>query len=131
MPRRETKTARRKTNKLDPAADFTKPVRRPKQARLPGTEDAAIQELEGLAEEYAEKRDQRQAIGKEEVELKNALLNAMHKNHKTTYHHGGVFIAVLTEKEKVKVRISKGGKNVETKDDEADAPGGDSEQGQA
>jgi hypothetical protein len=86
-----------------------KPKRRGRQARLPGADDPAIEELESLAEEYAEKRDERMAIGVEEVELKGKLLDAMKKwKPNGKYVHAGVFIEVVNSKDKVKVRISKG-----------------------
>jgi predicted 3-demethylubiquinone-9 3-methyltransferase (glyoxalase superfamily) len=80
---------------------------KPKQARIPGTEDAAIQELESLAEDYAEKRDKRLEVGKAEIELKGQLLAAMDKHKKKKYEHAGVSIEVTVEKRKVKVRIKK------------------------
>jgi len=106
--------------KLDTVDDFDKPVRseafaphaeekpkKPRQARLPEMEDAAIEALEVLAESYASIRDQRQELTTEEVRLKNELLDAMHKENKTSYVHSGVEIRVIVEKEKVRVRIKR------------------------
>jgi len=84
-----------------------KPARRGRQARLPGTEDPAIDELEGLAEEYAEARDRRMAIDEEEADLKQQLLAEMKKHHKVAYHHGGIDIEIIVVDEKVRVRIKK------------------------
>lgn len=81
--------------------------KRGRQARLPGTEDAAIESLEALAEEYAEARDERMAIGERESDLKQKLLTEMHANGKTKYLHAGVEIEVIATDEKVKVRIKK------------------------
>lgn len=89
----------------------------PKQRRLPGAEDPAIEELESLAEKYAKLRDKRQAIGKQEVELKNDLLVAMHRNKKTSYDHNGVSIVIVNEEESVKVRITKAGEEAETEEE--------------
>ena len=79
----------------------------PKQARLPGTEDAPIQALESAAERYAEIRDERIALSKEEGELKAGLLILMKKNGKTAYKHNGVEIWIELEEETVKVKIRK------------------------
>jgi hypothetical protein len=80
---------------------------RPRQARLPGTEDAVIEALEALAEEYAEARDERMRVGEIEVELKTKLLDEMKRNDKTKYFHAGVLIEVINSKDKVRVRIKK------------------------
>jgi hypothetical protein len=80
-------------------------TRKPRQARLPGVEDPEIEGLHALAEQHAEKRDHRQAILKEEVELKNALLELMHKHDRTHYLHDGIEITVVPEKERVKVKV--------------------------
>lgn len=74
-------------------------------ASLPGMEDREIAELQGLALEYAEKRDERMAIGVQEVDLKGKLLAAMKRNHKRSYSYNGVEIDVVTEEETVKVRV--------------------------
>ena len=86
---------------------ITRTTSKPKQARLKGMEDPAIAGLEAAAEEYVDIRDQRQALTKEEVELKGKLLKIMHDNGKKTYNHGGVSVQVVVEKEKVRVRIAK------------------------
>ena len=80
---------------------------KPKQDRLPGTEDAAIQELEAAAEEYAETRDQRQALLVEEVEQKAAILALMTKYKREHYEHNGITIDLVPEDIKVKVKIKK------------------------
>jgi hypothetical protein len=79
----------------------------PKQKRLPTMEDAKIEELESLAESYAEIRDDRQQLTTQEVRLKTELLAAMHEHGKSDYVHAGVEIHVIVEKEKVRVRIAK------------------------
>lgn len=81
--------------------------REPRQPRLPGTEDEAIQELETAAEEYADKRDQRQALLADEVSLKGELLHLMKKHGKEHYSHQGIEITVTHEEESVKVKIRK------------------------
>jgi hypothetical protein len=87
--------------------------KKPKQDRLPGTEDAAIAELESAAESYAETRDERVALLAEEVEQKASLLMLMKKHHKEHYEHNGVIVDIVHEDETVKVRITKKKENEE------------------
>jgi hypothetical protein len=103
----------KKGKKLDPVKRPT-PARKPRQARLPGTEDAAIEELEALAENYAGARDRQREAGKEQKELRKSIATAMHNNGKTTYRHGGVFITLLDNDEEVRVKVSKPGEAEQT-----------------
>ena len=82
-------------------------VVRPKQQRLPGTEDAKIDALEDAAEEYARIRDERVALSAEEVELKGKLLDLMKANKKENYVRDGIEIHIVHEEETVKVKIKK------------------------
>jgi hypothetical protein len=82
-------------------------VKAPKQARLPEMDDPKIEELESLAEGYAEVRDERMELNKSEVDLKDKLLAAMKKHRKEHYHHNGIDIKVVVEEETVKVRVKK------------------------
>jgi hypothetical protein len=84
-----------------------KATRKSKQADLPGMEDAAIQDLESLAEEYVDRRDKRMKLLEQEVELKNDLLKAMKRHRKDTYRHNGVSIEIVPEGEHVKVKVLK------------------------
>jgi hypothetical protein len=81
--------------------------KQPKQARLKGMEDPKIAELEVAAEEYADVRDRRMELTKEEVSTQGELLRLMKKHGKTTYHHEGYDLKIVAEKEKVRVRIHK------------------------
>jgi hypothetical protein len=81
--------------------------KKPRQARLPQMEDPQIEELEGSAENYADIRDQRMELTKEETSLKDELLTLMKKHGKTSYVHDGYDIKVIVESEKLKVRIKK------------------------
>ena len=87
--------------------------RKPKQDRLPGMEDAKIDELHSLAEEYVDIRDQRMELNKQETPLKEKLLAAMHNQGKTHYHHNGLVIDVVHEDEKVRVKLTKEGAEAE------------------
>ena len=78
---------------------------KPKQKDLPGMEERRIPELHAAAEEYAEHRDERMEALQEEVKLKEKLIALMHKHGKTEYAFGEVEIKLVTEKEKVKVKI--------------------------
>lgn len=81
--------------------------KKPKQARLPQMEDPKIEELEHVAESYAEIRDQRLALTPQEKKLKDDLLAAMKRNGKETYKRDGIEIRVVHEQETVKVKIKK------------------------
>jgi len=82
-------------------------AKKPRQARLPGTEDAAIDGLNALAEDYAEARDERMEIGKREVALKTSILEVMHKHGRQSYSFDGISVKIKPESEKVVVRIKK------------------------
>ena len=114
------KTGKRGVKPLDTETDFneptTKPVQgellnppatQPRQKRLPQMEDPQIEELEGSAENYADIRDQRMELTKEEVAAKDELLGLMKKHGKVSYVHNGYDIKVIVESEKLKVRIKK------------------------
>ena len=98
--------------------------RRPRQADLPGTEDRAIKPLEDIAAAYADVRDRRIELNKEEAELKAHALKLMHKFDKTIYRRHGVEIRLIEGEEDVKVKVKKPG---EAEDDQAaaDDTGGD------
>lgn len=81
--------------------------KKPKQARLPQMDDPQIEELESLAESYAEVRDQRLALTPQEKKLKDDLLAAMKRNKKETYKRDGIEVRVVHEEETVKVKITK------------------------
>lgn len=74
---------------------------------MPQMEDPQIEELEGSAENYADIRDQRMELTKEETRLKTELLGLMKKHGKSSYVHDGYDIKVIVESEKLKVRIKK------------------------
>lgn len=79
--------------------------RKPKQQDLPGMEDRALKPLENLAEQYADVRDQRMELTRQETQMSSDLLAMMKKYEKLEYHHGEVHIWVKTIEEKVKVKI--------------------------
>ena len=81
----------------------------PRQNQLPTMENAAIKAIEDAAYDYAEIRDQRQALTAQEVSLKTELLLLMHKEGKTEYRRNGIYVKVEVEKEKVKVRVTEEG----------------------
>ena len=78
-----------------------------RQDRLPGMKDAKISALQNAALDYAEIRDQRQELTKQEVDLKTRVINLMHKHGKDTYDYQNVHIELVKEDETVKVRIKK------------------------
>jgi hypothetical protein len=79
-----------------------------KQADLPTMEGHdRIQELDDLGELYAEKRDWRQQLLQDEVELKEKLLAMMKKHQKVTYIRNNIEIRIKAEQETVKVKVKK------------------------
>ena len=78
-----------------------------RQKRLPGMADAKLEALHNAALSYAEIRDQRQALTKQEVDLKGSLLTLMHKHKKDHYEYNGVTVDLVAEQETVKVRVKK------------------------
>jgi len=82
-------------------------AKKPRQARLPEMEDPEIEELEGLAENYAEIRDQRMALTPQEKKLKDDLHAAMKRHGKEKYVRDGIEIKIVHEQETVKVKVKK------------------------
>ena len=82
-----------------------KPPEPPQEQRLPGMEDASIEELEEAARRYAQIRDRRMALTEQEVDCKDLLLTLMKRHGKKEYRHRGIEIRVVAEQEKVKVKI--------------------------
>src|ERR1035438_1794730 len=80
-------------------------VKSARQDRLPGMADAKIQALHNAAMDYADIRDQRQALTKQEVDLKEKLIGLMHAHKKTVYDYNGVHIELIVEEETVRVRV--------------------------
>lgn len=85
----------------------TTPARppRPRSQPLPGMENRTIRELDELAHQYAEKRDARMDVGREEKALKVSIVALMHKHQKTHYRHNGLEITLLPKDEDVKVKV--------------------------
>jgi hypothetical protein len=83
---------------------------------LPGIE-GGIPELEEAAAAYADIRDQRIALNRDEANLKADLLRLMHEHKKTIYQRGNVTITIVQEEETVKVRVRKA---VEDGDDDTE-----------
>lgn len=80
--------------------------KRGRQERLPGVEeDPLIEALQDAALDYADIRDQRQALTAREVEAKGRLKDLMHAHKKEVYRHGGVVVTLVKEEENVKVKI--------------------------
>ena len=80
---------------------------RPRQPDLPGTEDRRLQPLDDLAAAYAEVRDRRIDLTREEGELKARAIALMHQFQKTIYKHDGIEIRLVPGAEDVKVKVRK------------------------
>jgi hypothetical protein len=72
-------------------------------------QDTAIKPLEDIAAAYADVRDQRMALNKDEHDLKQAALKLMKKYGKVIYRHEGIEIRVVPGEEDVKVKVRKPG----------------------
>lgn len=104
MAAKPKKSAKKKSKAPKPR----KPVevkRKPRAQRLPGMEDAGFPELEKLAEEYADVRDQRMELTKQESTMNADLLALMKKHDKSEYHHQDVHVWIKSKDERVKVKI--------------------------
>lgn len=78
-----------------------------KQADLPGMADRKIPDLHAAAEAYVEGRDERMAMTKQEVELKQTLIDKMHEHKRTSYKCDDIEIELKPEGETVKVKRRK------------------------
>jgi hypothetical protein len=102
------KTTRNERRLAKKAAAKQKAVQKnriPRQSQLPGIEDQKIVAIENAALDYAEVRDARQGLTRQEVDLKKRLLDLMHAKELTTYKRNGISVAVVLEEETVKVRV--------------------------
>lgn len=72
-------------------------------------EDRKIKALEDAGSEYADIRDQRIELNKQEAALKKRVRSLMHKHDKTTYESGDIMIELEPPdgEETVKVRVKK------------------------
>lgn len=97
----------RKPRKIDEVADFETPVRRPRQARLAGMEDAPIKDLEEEAIEHSdilgEIREQR-----EKLKLADSRITTlMKKLGKTSYNRAGIRLKLREGKDSVSVQVKR------------------------
>ena len=88
----------------------------PRQDSLPTMENRKIKALQDAAMDYANIRDQRVALSAQEVDLKQKLIDLMHKHEKETYTYQGVTITLVMEQENVKVKIAKKDKDADDED---------------
>jgi hypothetical protein len=80
---------------------------KPRQVRLPGTEDSAINAIEKAAFRYIDARDERMELTEREVACKQDLLAEMHKARKDHYQRGQLSVDIVPEGETVKARLKK------------------------
>jgi len=92
--------------------------KRARTPRLPGTEDAAIAEIEKAAEAYEDVRDERMRLTGEEVEKKEKLLEAMDKHEKTEYIFNDHKVEVVEEPGTRTVKVKKIGKKKDSEEGE-------------
>jgi len=132
---REHLMAKTRSKKAGPKKAKSKPNgavrerKRPRKQPLPGMEDLRIRELDDAAADYADIRDRRMELSKEEHDLKERLKRAMHKHGKKVYKHDGISIELVATEEDVKVKIRKAvddddaDEDVEVSVETAQAPG--------
>lgn len=90
---------------------------KPRDQPLPGMEDSAIKPLEDAAHAYAELRDERMGLSRQEVDLKQRLIGLMKTHGKDHYQRDGITIDLVQESETVKVRVKKAGTDEGAGDD--------------
>lgn len=74
--------------------------KRPKQARLPGTDDAILTSLEELATDYDD-------AGKRRAQLKLDILAEMKAQKKKHYKYNGLEVTVVDGTETVRVKVAR------------------------
>lgn len=75
------------------------------QTELPGMEEEKDNRVHEPALTYADVRDRRCALSKEEKQAKQALVDAMHKAGKTRYKYRELVVDLTSKGDDVKVRI--------------------------
>lgn len=98
-------SSKKKSQKKSVKKSPPKKHRIPRQEQLPGVGDEKIAAIENAALDYAELRDQRQEIGRQEVELKKKLIDLMHKKDLKEYKRNGIKVTLTIEEEGVRVRV--------------------------
>lgn len=96
--------------------------KQPRTASLPGLENHAIRALDLIAADYADIRDSRMDLLRQEVDLKARTLKLMKKHGKTKYKHNGIEITLAPGEETIKVKVRKpgedeGGEDIDAEDD--------------
>ena len=81
-------------------------IKKAREQRLPGTEDAALQEIEDAAASLLEARERYSATGKEVNEIEQTVVAVMEKHDRSFYKHGGLEVEIKQGKVKAKVKHS-------------------------
>jgi hypothetical protein len=98
-------------------------AKQPRNGDLPGMENREIAELEDVGAEYADVRDRRMELTKEEKDLKERIRALMHKHKRTRYESAGIEITLVPpdEEDKVLVKLRKPKElSADEQDDESD-----------
>lgn len=102
------KTKKGSSNALDPVADFDAPVKRePKQKRIPGMEDNAIQDLEEAAIAHVELRSEIVKVRDQLHESETRLASLLKANGKTVYRRDGIRLKLRKSRESVSVQVKR------------------------
>lgn len=106
MAKRQPKDFKERVRQVLKQAETPSRTRKqPRTGSLPGMEDHAIKALDLVAADYADIRDSRMDLTRQEVDLKSRALKLMKKYGKTTYKHNGVSIEIVAGDESIKVRV--------------------------
>lgn len=97
-PRREPTRQAKKA-----AKSAREKVRVPRQRPL--IEDVRIAELDKVGYRYAEIRDARIELNRQELQLKELAKKLMHKHGKTVYRHDTIVIELTPGEEEIKVKV--------------------------
>lgn len=92
---------------LDPLKDFDKPVKKSRQARLPGMEDSPIKDLEEAALEHSELASEVLAKRVELKAAKEKVATLMKSNGKKTYNRGGIRLKLKPGHDDVSIQVKR------------------------
>lgn len=76
-----------------------------KQKALPGMENRKLADLNDAAEKYAEFRDARMALLRQEIDQKSLVLALMKKHRRTSYTYEDLEITLVPGEEKLRAKV--------------------------
>jgi hypothetical protein len=82
-------------------------ARAPRPQDLPGVDHRNLADIEAVALDYAEVRDRRMALTKDEAALKQQIIGLLKHHKKTTYRREGLELAIVPGEERLRVRVTR------------------------